>query len=167
MRRHLGITILLLVCSFSCNQIEKKPIDSVNEMDVVATPPSLYTDLEGNPISLNDYKGKKILLNFWATWCRPCVEEMPSLERAMALLKEDNYVFLLATDESIETINNFKAHMNVKLNLIRYTGALSQLKIYALPATFIYNEQGKEVNVIRGAAEWDAPEMIKKLKNFN
>ncbi|WP_282143869.1 TlpA family protein disulfide reductase [Cellulophaga baltica] len=167
MRRHFGIAILLLVCSISCNQIEKKPIDSVNEMDVVTTPSSLYTDLEGNPISLNDYKGKKILLNFWATWCSPCIEEMPSLERAMTLLKDDNFIFLLATDEPIETINNFKAHTNVKLNFIRYTGALSQLKIYALPATFIYNEQGKEVTVIRGASEWDAPEMILKLKNSN
>jgi thiol-disulfide isomerase/thioredoxin len=167
MRRHLGITILLLACSISCNQIEKKPIDSVNEINVVTTASSLFVDLEGNPISLNDYKGKKILLNFWATWCRPCIEEMPSLERAMALLKEDNYVFLLATDESVETINNFKVQTNVKLNFIRYTGTLSQLKIYALPATFIYNEQGKEVTVIRGAAEWDSPEMIKKLKNFN
>ncbi|WP_158974836.1 TlpA disulfide reductase family protein [Cellulophaga sp. L1A9] len=167
MRRHLGITILLLACSISCNQIEKKPIDSVNEINVVTTASSLFVDLEGNPISLNDYKGKKILLNFWATWCRPCIEEMPSLERAMALLKEDNYVFLLATDESVETINNFKVQTNVKLNFIRYTGTLSQLKIYALPATFIYNEQGKEVTVIRGAAEWDSSEMIKKLKNFN
>lgn len=171
MRVLISAIIILLWWSSSCKQVEKRPsesnIQSVNDsvkFKTVEIP--LYEDLKGNPISLNSYKGKKILLNFWATWCRPCVQEMPSLERSKSLLEQENYVLLLASDQSTKEIEVFKAETGFNLNFIRYTGTFSQLKIYALPTTFVFNEKGEKIAEINGASEWDSSEMIFKLKNF-
>ncbi|SHI62982.1 Peroxiredoxin [Arenibacter nanhaiticus] len=158
-------TALLLV---SCKQTEKQSQEAnKNIITAKAAPVSmpLYEDLEGNPISLEDYKGKKILLNFWATWCKPCVEEMPALARAMAILEKENYVFLAASDQTTKKIKAFKAESEVDLPFIKFNGALSKLQIYALPTTFIYNEKGEKATEITGAVSWDSPEMIHKLKN--
>ncbi|NKI26626.1 redoxin domain-containing protein [Arenibacter sp. 6A1] len=153
----------------SCKQTEKQPQEDTNQIVTAKVAPvseSLYEDLEGNPISLEEYKGKKILLNFWATWCKPCVEEMPALARAMAILEKENYVFLLASDQSTKKIKAFKANSPLDLPFIKFNGALSKLQIYALPTTFIYNEKGEKASEITGVVSWDSPEMIQKLKSI-
>lgn len=158
-----------ILLSTSCKQLVKQ-----NENPEVAStasfktpsPTSSYEDLEGNAILLSDYKGKKILLNFWATWCRPCIEEMPSLLRSKAILEKENYIFLLASDQSVKKITDFKAKNDYDFNFIRVTVALSQLDIYSLPTTFIYNENGEKVELITGAVEWDSEAIITKLKSI-
>lgn len=161
--------VLVTLVLHSCGQFKKKP-EAVsdgssrnNEMPVIHT---LFEDLTGNPISLADYKGKKVLLNFWATWCKPCTEEMSALLRAKDILEKENYVFLLASDESIDKIKDFKEDNNFNLVFIRFTGALHQFKIYALPKTFIYNGKGEKVEEISGAVAWDSEKMIGELKNI-
>ncbi|MCM4167196.1 Thiol:disulfide interchange protein TlpA [Arenibacter antarcticus] len=154
----------------SCKQSPKqsknlKPTTTTTVTLEASTPTSLYEDLEGNPISLSDYKGKNILLNFWATWCRPCLEEMPSLLRSKAILEKENYIFLLVSDQSVKKISDFKDKNDYDFNFIRTTAALSQLNIYALPTTFIYNKKGEKVDEITGAVEWDSEPIITKLKS--
>ncbi|WP_223883352.1 MULTISPECIES: TlpA family protein disulfide reductase [Arenibacter] len=158
-----------LMISTSCKQVKKQneaPTSDATVTQQTPTPTSIYVDLEGNPISLSDYQGKKILLNFWATWCRPCIAEMPSLLRAKEILEKENYQFLLVSDQSVKKITDFKERVDYDFNFIRTTAALSQLNIYALPTTFIYNEKGEKVEEITGAVEWDAETMITKLKNI-
>ena len=123
-------------------------------------------DLSGKSISLSDYKGKKILVNYWATWCGPCKAEMPALLRAQEILVEHNYVFLFPSDESIEKITGFKNKTNYNFNFLKLNGSVSQLGIYALPTTFIYNEKGEKVKEIVGSVVWDSKEMIDLLKNI-
>lgn len=141
-------------------QIEATVVAAVEKTD----PKSTFEDLEGNPIELTDYKGKKVLLNFWATWCRPCIEEMPALLKAEAALKNDNYVFLLASDQSVEKIKTFKDKKGFDFKYLKFNGAMADFKVNALPATFIYNEEGIMQSRIDGATEWDAPSMIDTLK---
>ncbi|MCP4975745.1 MAG: TlpA family protein disulfide reductase [Maribacter sp.] len=163
---------LLVVIVFSLNACNDKSKKSAGEITInkttekVAISAKGYVDLEGNPIELSDYKGKRILLNFWATWCRPCIEEMPALLKAQEILEKENYVFLLATDQSVKIINSFKARKGFEFKYIRYTGAFADLGINALPKTFLYNEAGDKVDEISGAIEWDAPEVIERLKNI-
>ena len=154
---------LLLNCKENSNKIaaDSQP-ESAPEQIEVKSPP--FQDLEGNAITLSDFKGKRILLNYWATWCRPCIEEMPSMLRLQELLSEENYVFLLASDQSVATISKFKEVRGFDFNFIKFNGAYSDLQINALPVTIVYNEAGEEVDRITGATEWDAPEMVKKLK---
>ncbi|WP_282117947.1 TlpA family protein disulfide reductase [Maribacter aquivivus] len=125
---------------------------------------STYEDLEGNPIELSDYKGKRILLNYWATWCRPCIEEMPDMEKAQTILEQENYVFLFASDQSVKKILAFKEARGFQLDFIKFNGMYAEENVSALPATFIYNEVGEQVLRFDGGLKWDSPEMIEKLR---
>lgn len=127
---------------------------------------STYQDLEGNPIEIEDYKGKRVLINYWATWCRPCIEEMPDLLELQASLAAENYVFLLASDESVKKIEKFKRAKNFEFTFIKYNGIYSELEINALPVTFVYNEAGERVLRFDGAKEWNTPKLKKQLKNL-
>lgn len=162
------LLVIILVSLNACKDRSKKSeavitINKTTEKPVVSV--GGYEDLKGNPVKLSDYKGKRILLNFWATWCRPCIEEMPSLLKAQEILEKENYVFLLATDQSIKIINSFKAKKGFEFTYIRYTGAFAELGIKALPKTFLYNVQGEKVDEISGAIEWDSPGIIERLKS--
>jgi len=137
--------------------------------EVIAEEPevtSSFTDLEGNPVELTDYKGKRVLLNFWATWCKPCIEEMPSLLEAQDLLATENYIFLVASDQSMDKIKGFKEKKGFEFNWLKFNGTYSDLEIAALPATFIYNEAGEMVHRIDGATAWSSTEIMDLLKGI-
>lgn len=165
-------SVIFAVCFLFCLGCKETPKEVVQKETVVVTAAtesqskSTFEDLEGNPVELSDYKGKKVLLNFWATWCRPCIEEMPALLKAEAVLENDNYVFLLASDQSIDKIKAFKEKKGFEFNYIKFNGAMSDFEISALPATFIYSEEGKQVNRVDGATEWDSQEIITMLKTI-
>ncbi|MDO1511142.1 TlpA disulfide reductase family protein [Maribacter confluentis] len=128
---------------------------------------SLYEDLEGNAVSLKDFKGKRILMNYWATWCRPCIEEMPDLLELQSILEKENYVFLLASDQSVEKIKKFKLDRGFDFKFIKYNGSYPEKDISALPVTLIYNEVGEQVARFDGGMSWNTPEMVERLTNIN
>lgn len=163
------ISIAFIVLTVGCK--ENKKVDFVKQ-DILVTaeqdePTALYEDLEGNRIALEDFKGERLVLNYWATWCKPCIEEMPAMARAQELLKNDGYVFLFASDQSVKKIVTFRDRRKFGLDFIKYNGAYADLQITALPVTLIYNEVGKQVERIEGGMNWDSPEMIKKLKQLH
>lgn len=158
--------ILVLILTMSCN-IEPKKKEEKKIATSKSISKNMFEDMEGNVINLSDYKGKKIVLNFWATWCASCIEEMPSMLKSQDILEKENYVFLLASDESTEKIKKFIEKTNYKFKFIKYNGSLAKLKIHVLPTTFVYNEKGEKVDTIVGAVEWDSDEMIEKLKQIN
>lgn len=125
-----------------------------------------YEDLSGHPVAISDFKGKRVILNFWATWCRPCIEEMPSMLRAQELLGRENYVFVLASDQEIATIKKFQEKMDFDFTYVKFTGSLASKKINALPASFIFNSKGDFQFRVDGARDWDALITIEELKNI-
>ena len=159
----LYLPVMLIMVMVGCQSKTNNENSTVLEKK---QSPGLYEDLEGNTIKLSDYKGKKILLNFWATYCLPCLKEMPSMLHSQEILEKENYVFLLASNEETEKVKKFIDKKKYDFKFIKYKGTLAQQKIYALPTTFIYNEEGEKVETITGAVEWDSEEMIEKLKNL-
>ncbi|WP_324027022.1 TlpA disulfide reductase family protein [Maribacter sp. BPC-D8] len=164
---HLRIVCFLIlgVVLVSCKEEKTKTVEpEVIEAVVEKVATSTYEDLEGNPIELSDYKGERVLLNYWATWCRPCIEEMPDMEKAQTILEKENYVFLFASDQSVDKINKFKEVRGFQLDFIKFNGVYAEENISALPATFIYNEEGEQVLRFDGGLKWDSPEIIEKLR---
>jgi thiol-disulfide isomerase/thioredoxin len=125
---------------------------------------STFQDLEGNPLELSAYAGKKIFLNYWATWCAPCIREIPSIARAAAVLEDENFVFLLASDESVETIAEFLEEREFTGNFIKLNGFFGGHGIDAVPSSTLFDETGAMVKTWPGDFEWDSPEMLVELR---
>jgi thiol-disulfide isomerase/thioredoxin len=122
-------------------------------------------DLDDQPIDLNQFAGKKVFLNFWATWCKPCIAEMPSIERAQELLEPEGYIFMLASDEDVSKIKRFKASKDFQLNFVRLETPFPDLGVMSIPTTLIIDEQGKISMQHVGAREWDSPEVLDQMRS--
>jgi thiol-disulfide isomerase/thioredoxin len=132
---------------------------------VKATPETMpdisFQDGQGQKKSLNDFKGKTILLNLWATWCAPCREEMPSLDRLQKELGSDKFeVVALALDRAgVDAARKFLAGIKVEnLNLYVDPSARSgsAMRIVGMPTTILIDPEGREIGRLPGPAEWDS-----------
>jgi thiol-disulfide isomerase/thioredoxin len=123
------------------------------------------TNLSNSPIDLGQYDGKTIFINFWATWCKPCLEEMPSIQKAQGILKDENIVFLFASDETAEQIEKFKSGHDYNFNYVRVENP-EELNIMALPTTFIFNPDGKLAFSEMGYRKWDDKSNIDLIINI-
>lgn len=120
-------------------------------------------DLEGRELDLSALTGKRVFVNFWATWCKPCLAEMPSIDHATELLADKNVIFIAASDEKLERIENFKQKSGYRFDILSTGADLSTLGVFALPATFIFDEQGELVYKEAGAREWDSEESLELI----
>lgn len=126
---------------------------------------STFQDLEGRGLEIASFAGKKVFVNYWATWCAPCIREIPSIARAAAELADENYLFLLASDESPDTIRNFIADRGFEGHFIKLNGFFGAHGIDAVPSSSLYDENGQLLQSWAGAFEWDSAEMLGELRN--
>lgn len=160
-----NIFLLFVVVIGSCNgQGGDKKKQSVDDQKIMAK--VKLTDLEGQPINLDQFKGKTIFLNFWATWCKPCIQEMPSIDSAQKLISEKGVVFLLASDETPDQIREFKAYYQFNLNFVRLTN-VEELSMDGLPTTYIYNPKGEKVFAETGYRKWNDASNIEMMLKIN
>ena len=147
------IALIVFAGVISCNGKKYNQPVSQKE-DKVQLSKIILSDLKGNQVNLEQYKGKTIFINFWATWCKPCIKEMPSIQKAMEILKGKNIEFLFASDETNEQIEKFKANNEYNFNYVKVENATA-LNIMALPTTFIFDPEGKLVFSEMGFRQWD------------
>ena len=111
---------------------------------------------DGNLIELEEYRGKVVFLNFWATWCPPCRAEMPNIQRLYEEYK-DKIAFILVTREDPMTVENFMKEKGYTLPFYRpASNPPAQLQSLALPTTYIINQEGEIVIKKTGAFKWDS-----------
>ncbi len=134
-----------------------------------ATPPLALRDLQGGEHKLADYRGKVVVLNFWATWCDPCREEMPSMQRLLDKLAGKPFA-VLAVDfgEGAPRINEFLKKVPVRFTVLldRDTSAATAWKVKVLPTTLVLDPQQRIRYSVVGDLEWDSPAVegvIRKL----
>lgn len=159
---------LLILLSFTvatCNDSEKPISHSENTPDSKIEKVKLQK-LNGGDIDLTMYRDKTVFINFWATWCKPCIAEMPSIKNAMGLLKNEKIEFLFATDESAEEVERFEAVHNFGFNYVKATN-MDELNIAVLPTTFIYDRNGKKVFSEMGYRKWDDKNNLDILLTFS
>ena len=125
-----------------------------------------FIDLDENNLDVSVFNEGKIVVSYWATWCAPCIKEMPSMNRAEKILKDYGYTFLLVSDESISKISNFKNEMNFDFNFLKSSKSFETIGIYAMPTSYVFDEYGKIVETFVGVVEWDSEEIINKLKTL-
>ena len=118
----------------------------------------------GQPIQLKDFHGKFVILNFWATWCPPCVEEMPSLARFSEQFASRGVVVLgVSVDQDREVYQKFLERAGVKFATARDPERkVSRLYgTFKFPETYFIDRSGKVVQKVIGKAEWTDPEMLR------
>tara|TARA_B100000768_G_C11278139_1_gene377002 strand:- start:1094 stop:1582 length:489 start_codon:yes stop_codon:yes gene_type:complete len=158
------IFILSFVFFLSCNSNSSQN-EKLSDIDSIQLKTS-FLDLRNKKVDLSLYKGKKIIINYWATWCSPCIREMPSLMRAQEILKNHNYTFLLVSDEKLSKISKFKKEKKYNLSFLKSVNSNETFGIYSLPTSYIFNEKGMKIETIIGTLVWDSEQTIKKLKTL-
>ena len=124
------------------------------------TPPLALRDLAGKEHKLADYKGKVVVLNFWATWCDPCREEMPAMQRLQDKLAGSPFVVLaVAYGEGPPRINAFLKETPVRFTVLldRDTSAATAWTVKVLPTTLVIDPEQKVRFVAVGDVGWDTP----------
>ena len=158
-------TVIFLLCYYltiGCNLVINSNISDLDSLQLKSS----FFDLEENNLDLSEFNNGKVIISYWATWCAPCIKEMPSIKRAEEILEEYGYTFLLVSDETISKISNFKNEMNFDLNFLKSNKSFETLGVYAMPTSFIFNENGEIIETIVGVVEWDSEEIINKLKRL-
>lgn len=135
--------------------------------------PRLSSALKAQPFKLIDvnnklhqlanYEGKILIVNFWASWCTPCLEEIPAMNRAYMQLKDKNVAMLAINfGEDKQTVNQFLKKYPIDFDvLLDESSAMSKdWKINALPTTVIINPRSEIIDTLLGPREWDSEEII-------
>ena len=140
---------------------------------IAQTPPQpapevAFTDTDGNPASLAHFKGKPVIVNLWATWCEPCLREMPSLERLQVRLDGRLTVLAISEDRAgAKLVNPFVARLGlgkVKVYLDPKSEVSRAFGVRGLPTSIVIDANGQVVGRVEGAAEWDSPQMLAALE---
>lgn len=142
--------------SFSPSIISEEKREQLNDYDwsMIST--------EGETIDLADTKGRVILINVWATWCPPCVAEMPSFQRLYDLYG-DQVAFYFVSTENIDKLSRFKAKYEYSMPVYQMSQSPPEvLTTYSFPTTYLIDKHGNIVIEKKGAAKWDS-ESVKDL----
>jgi thiol-disulfide isomerase/thioredoxin len=130
----------------------------------------VFADESGEPRSLEDWRGKVVLLNVWATWCAPCRADMPTLARLQQRLGGEGFeVVALSVDRAgAGAVRKFFDEIGVSLPVFidQDGAAIRSLGLFGLPATLLIGPDGNELARLAGPAEWDAPEMVSFLEGI-
>ena len=132
-------------------------------------PSLVLTDLSGRPFDLATLQDSTVLVNFWATWCGPCVEEIPSLSRLVKRMQGRPFkVVAVNIGESPQVVRHFMKSVPVNFDIILDTDSktVRDWKVYAYPSTYLIDKSGQIQFSYRGALEWDAPDIIQTIESL-
>jgi len=168
--RFLIIFIFIITNSFA------KEVDDIKNLLIFENPKKLddltFLDDKNNQLNLSDFKGKLVLLNFWATWCAPCKEEMPSLDLLQSRENLDNlkiFPINVGQDDLSKSLNFFD-DLKIK-NLKPYFDSpvtlAKKFQLRGIPTSIIINKRGEEFARIVGSIDFTDKKFIKWISNYN
>jgi len=170
--KFLIIFIYLITTSYSYT-VEKPNIDNlVINKNLKTYDEIVFKDKNQKKIDLANYKGKLLILNFWATWCVPCREEMPSLDLLQSDLRLNNlkiFPINIGQEDLLKSVNFFK-ELSIRNLDIYYDPAVTLAKKFSLrglPTTILIDKEGKEFARIIGSIDFSNKEFINWLSSYN
>jgi thiol-disulfide isomerase/thioredoxin len=165
----LRVLVFAIVCLVPLAPTHARAADAVLQPFAAAAPaPFTLRDLDGRAVDLAGLRGKPVLVNFWATWCAPCVEEMPSLQRLRAALAGDLEIVAVNLQEGEPRIRAFLQRTSIDLTIVRDTdGAVTRAWGARLfPTSIVIDADGTPRWIAQGALDWMAPSVLARLREL-
>ena len=168
----VGVLAVFLVIVQSCSQpktgLDLYAKDTLKHLTSLENPPvqpsMVFTTPDGTEMRLSDYKGKVILVNIWATWCAPCIAEMPMLDELQAAKGGDTFeVVTISLDRTPEEAAQWFEKNGIKYLPLWHDstyGVSAKLALPGLPTSIFYNRQGREIARIPGEVDWTSEEAL-------
>jgi thiol-disulfide isomerase/thioredoxin len=167
MNKLIAIPLMAGLLFFSCSKKTENTVNKDNTVQqknqqVQKEQPSFIDfswNENGKEVKLSDYKGKVILVNFWATWCGPCRRELPSLSQISSELKDKDFKLVgVSVDDELETVNNFLKGNSLSYSIVhrpdnllnQYMQATGQ-RDNVIPQSYIIDKNGKVVEIVIGS----------------
>lgn len=168
MKAIFNLMPLFFVMLISCSDMKDAPMDKVSK-NFIAT--YNLPNLDGEYVNSNDFLGSYILVNFWATWCTPCVKELPSLNNLYNIFKDKKNFNMIAINigQNKEVIEKFFIEKSSKIDftvLLDENMELSDWNVQAIPTTFLVNDKGRVIYKIEGEKEWDSSEFTSFINSI-
>jgi peroxiredoxin len=132
-------------------------------------PDFILKDMNGQTHRLADYRGKVVVVNFWATWCPPCVKEMPSMQKAWEAVQQDNVVILAINNgEDIRQVQAFHRKIPLSFPLLLDTNMqiMTEWKARGMPTTFVVDTEGRLAYQALGERNWNHPNILRELREL-
>ena len=166
----------LIIFIFLITNVSANDLSSFKNIVIHKVPKTydnvIFLDKKDKKININDFKGNLLILNFWATWCEPCKEEMPSLNNLQINTELDRLkIFTINIGkENIEKVNKFFLDLNIQNFEPYFDPPITLAKKFSLrgvPTSILIDKNGKEFARIIGSIDFDNPELVNWLKNYN
>jgi thiol-disulfide isomerase/thioredoxin len=160
MKYLLGLLLLSFLSSAVADPLE--PYQGVDQ-----TPALSLEDLGHKVHTLQEYRGQVVLVNFWASWCSPCVREMPSLQRLQEALRGKPFTLLAVNyQETPDTVWNFADRLQIHFPLLldREGQTAFDWQVDAFPSSFLIDPQGRIKYVAYGSRDWNTPEITQTIE---
>lgn len=171
MKANKLVLIIILIAGIAIAFLTINPSRTPERITVGNIPHDFeLMDINKNKIKLSDMKGSVVFLNFWATWCTSCIEEMPSIERLSGIFSNNSQfkvVTVLYKDDlgrALSFMNENAFTFPVYLN--QDDSAARQFGLTGVPETFIIDKKGILRDKVIGPAEWDSPGVVASLQNL-
>jgi len=166
------VTILLMTWVFGAMNpaLSQTPGRGLTPLpDKAPAPDFALYDLDGGMHRLSSYRGKVVIINFWATWCPPCREEMPSMQRAWEQLREEGIGMLaINVGEDEDVVFQFTANYPVEFPLLldQDSSVIAAWPVRGLPTTFVVDPGGRLAYRAIGGREWDDAELLTRIREL-
>ena len=170
----IGLALLLLKPN-NLSDRAKVDTDSVDALGVVRfdkkimAPSFALKDLNGSEVRLDDLRGKIVFLNFWATWCPPCREEMPSMEKLYGEFKNRDFT-MLAIDlrEDVLKVKTYKEESGLTFPILLDSDGSVGLEygVISIPTTYVVDREGYLIGGALGARDWSSPEAFELINQL-
>ena len=167
----LWLVLALLGLSVAAPTVAENSTSTLHPLaDRPMAPDFALPDIDAAIHRLSDYRGQVVIVNFWATWCPPCREEMPSMQRAWEQIQDENIV-ILAIDigEDEDTIFTFTGDYPVEFPLLLDldSSVIQDWPVRGLPTTFVIDPQGRIAYRAIGTRDWEDPALLDTLRKLH
>ena len=173
-RRALAAAAGTVALGLPLGKLRAQSLQGIGALRPLSEPKPLdlhFTAADGTARSLADYPGKAVVLNLWATWCIPCVAEMPALDDLAKMVAKDGVVVLPVSSDrgGASVVERFYADRGIKsLPVLLDPGSRMAhgLGVNGIPTTFLIDRSGNEVGWLEGAADWSAPDTVAVVRKL-